>query len=76
MTHEDKHSFSISIPTFHHLLVLFTGPIKIHGEQSSRAIKKIGLSSKGLVLLGPCNIRKVIYGGFSPCEGEGSLSFN
>ena len=69
-THEDKHSFGISFPTFHHILVLFTSPIKIHGEKRSGTIGKIGLSLRGLILRSPCNIWVVIYSGCSRCEKE------
>ena len=66
-THKDKHSFGISLPTFYHILVLFTSPIKIHGEKRSGTIGKIGLSLRGLILRSPCNIWVVIYSG---CEKE------
>ena len=69
-THKDKHSFGISLPTFYHILVLFTSPIKIHGEKSSRTIGKIGFSLRGLILRSPCNIWVVIYIGSSRCEKE------
>jgi hypothetical protein len=50
-THEEKDSIGISFPTVHHLLILNRGPFKIHGEQSSRTIGKVGLSLRGLIFL-------------------------
>ena len=66
-THEDKHSISISFPTFYHIRVLFNSPVEVHGEQGSRTIGKVGLS---LIVLVLCSMWGAIYRGCSQCEGE------
>ena len=69
-THEDKHSFGISFPTFDHIRVLFDSPIEVHGEQGSRTIRKVRASLRGLILLARCSICGINYRGCSQCEAE------
>jgi hypothetical protein len=50
-THKEKHAIGVPFPTVCHLIVLFPGPTEIHGEQSFRAIGKVGLSRQAFILL-------------------------